>query len=86
MCQRSAELVSSRLLSHRPHHQPAAGEDEEALQRGEVPQPPLAPGLSSSSTPSSHTLVHQKSGKLTFSYIKFGLKIINDRLFLHSLV
>lgn len=35
-------LVVSR--SHGPHQQPAAGEDEEALQRGQVAEPPLAAG------------------------------------------
>lgn len=30
--------------SHRPHQQPVAGEDAQALQRGQVSQPPMVTG------------------------------------------
>jgi len=37
-------VVLCLLFSHRPHQQPAAGEDEETLQRGQVAESPLAAG------------------------------------------
>lgn len=38
------KLCLSFRCSHRPHQQPAAGEDAQALQRGQVSQPPLVTG------------------------------------------
>lgn len=38
------ELSLSFLCSHRPHQQPAAGEDAQALQRGQVSQSPVVTG------------------------------------------